>query len=312
MERTNISDFIALLEANTEPQKVLDILDLCPCFVDRVKIKTDNWGSSSALNFHAAQYMQAVQKDVLAAWNMATGQNVTMSQLDKFPFLIVNFDVQDGCLNIQQAIKLAGLLVKDLSPKQKMLLYAMLFGGVLAVCTAYSVGKLADSGFFDSEDVKKVKVMAQQKESAKVIINNLGNGTVFYQGQDWSAEALRSDKKKIENVSATENVALDGTYTIDTCKLEGGIHIIGQNSKQFNADVESLDEEKRQILSARLGEALIQKKKLDQLFRVDAQVKDGNIIKAHIIDIDQPPRQHATAEPPTRPIMTQGNLLSFD
>ena len=259
----DISGFVDILENNTNHQNVLSILESSEGIIDYIKIKTDNWGSSTALNVHAAQYMQAVQKDVLAAWNTATGQNVTIAQLDKYPFLVVSFDVQDGCLDIRQTIKLAGLFVKDLSPKQKMMLYALLFGGVLAVCSSYTVGKLADSGFFDSDDVKKVKVMAQQKESAKVIINNIGNGTVFYEGKDWTADDLRNDKKKIENVSATENVALDGTYIIDVCKLEGGIHIIGQNGKHFNTDLESLEEEKRQILLARIGAALYQKKKLE-------------------------------------------------
>ena len=312
-----ISEFIEILENNSAMGNDLETLSFPETFVDRIKINADNWGSSEALNVRIAQYMQAVQKDIITAWNTATGQNVTLAQLDDYPFLIVEFEVQNGCLKIKQAIKLAGIIVKDLSPRQKMALYTMLFVSVLAVCTSLTVWKLADSGCFDSDEVKKLKILAQQKESAKVIINNLGGGTVHYQGTDWSAADLKNDKKKIESVSATENVALDGTYIIDTCKLEGGIHIQGENGRQFNADVDFLDEEKRRTLSSRLGTALIQKKKLEQLFRIDAQIKDGTIIKAHIIDIDQPARPHTISLNIARttadtPAMKQGSLLETE
>ena len=317
MEYINHTDFIELFDKGAIPKDLLKTFESFDGIVDRIKIKTDNWGSSAALNVRIAQYMQAVQKDIITAWNTATGQNVTLTQLNDHPFLIVEFEVQNGCLKIKQAIKLADIIVKDLSPRQKMALYTMLFVSVLAVCTSFTVWKLADSGSFDSDEVRKFKILAQQKESAKVIINNLGGGTVHYQGKDWTAADLRSDRKKIESVSATENVALDGTYIIDTCKLEGGIHIQGENGRQFNADVDFLDEEKRRTLSSRLGTALIQKKKLEQLFRIDAQIKDGAIIKAHIIDIDQPARPHTISLDMARtntdiPAMKQGSLLETE
>ena len=307
-----ISDFIEILEKNSDIGIELETLPLPESLVDRVKINTDTWGSSSALNVHAAQYMQAVQKDVLLAWNTATGQHVTLSNLDYYPFLIVEFEVHDGCIDFKQIIKLSAAIMKDLSPKQKMCVYTMLFCGVLAVSTAYTVGKLADSGFFDSDEIKKIKIISQQKESTKVLINNLGNGTVTYQGSDWNTETLKNDRKSVALVSVTENVAIDGIYYVDICKLEGGLHLIAKDGRQFNADYDALTEDNKKILTNRLAVAMLEKKKLEQTFRIDAKLKDGTIIKAHIIDIDNPPRPHASKlvlKQTQQNALKQGSLL---
>lgn len=287
-----ISDFIALLNEDSDDFRIIEILDSSENFIDVVKINTDNWGTSSALNIHIAQYIQAVQKDIISAWNTATGQHVTLSTLDKYPFLIVEFEVKDGCLNIKHIVRLVDILMKDLSAAQKIWICTMLFCGVLAVSTSYTVGKLADSGYFDSDEVKKIKILSQQKESTKVLINNLGNGTVNYQGQNWDSETLKEDRKSVASVPITENISLDGTYTIDTCKLEGDFHLTS-NGKNFYADYDALDESKKKILAGRVAEALLQKRKLDQQLRIDAKLRNGSIIKAHIIDIDQPPRPYA-------------------
>lgn len=288
-----ITYFLEMLEPDeANVDTLLTALALSEGLVDHVKINTNNWGSSSALNIHAAQYMQAVQKDVLTAWNEVTGQHVTLSNLDDYPFLLIEFEVQDGCIDIKQVIKLTGILMKDLSPTQKMFLYVMIFCAVLAISSAYTVGKLADSGYFDSDEIKKIKILSQQKESTKVLINNLGNGTINYHGRTWDPETIKKDRKSVDLVSITENIALDGIYTIDTCKLEGGIHLISKNGKQFYADYDALNENKRKILTDRVANSLLQKRKLEQQFRIDAKIKDGSIIKAHIIDIDQDPRPH--------------------
>ncbi len=307
-----ISNFIEILENNSAIGNELETLSFPDMLVDRIKINTDTWGKASALNIHAAQYMQAVQKDVIFAWNAATGQHVTLSTLDNYPFLIVEFKVHDGCLTFEQIMKFSTFLMKDFTPKQKMCVYTMIFCGVLAVSTAYTVGKLADSGFFESDEIKKIKIISQQKESTKVLINNLGNGTINYQGHEWDAENLKKDRKSVDLVSVTENVAIDGIYSIDTCKLEGGIHLISKDGKQFNADYDALDEDKRKILANRITNAMLEKRKLEQQFRIDAKLKDGNIIKAHIIDIDQPPRPHASKhvlKQNEQHIMKQGSLL---
>ncbi len=310
----NIVDFIELLEKNSYTANAIESLPFPESFVDRVKIRTDSWGSSSALNIHVAQYMQAVQKDVLLAWNEATGQHVTFSTLHNYPFLLVEFEIHDGCLDLKQCIKLVSILMKDFSPRQKLYFYTILFCGVLAISTAYIVGKLADSGFFDSDEIKKIKILSQQKESTRVLINNLGNGTVNYQGKEWDSEAIKRDRKSVELVSVTENIALDGKYIIDACKLEGCIHLISKDGKQFNADYDALDETKRKMLTSRLAEAMLKKRKLEQQFRIDAKLKDGVISKAHIIDLDQPPRPHTSTrivknETIQRQPLKQGSLL---
>lgn len=288
-----ISDFIELLESDSNAERIVEKLCLSKTFVDIVKINTNNWGRASALNIHAAQYIQAVQKDVISAWNEATGQHITLSALDDHPFLIVEFEVKDGCLTIKQLIKLADTIMEGLSAKQRMCVYTMFFCGVLAVGTAYVVGKLADSGFFDSDEIKKIKLITQQKESTKVLINNLGNGTINYQGKEWDSESLRNDRKSVGLVSITENVSLDGIYIIDTCKLEGSVHLISKNGKQFYSNYDALDKSKIKILAERIATAFLEKRKIEQQLRIDAKLKNGSIIEAYIIDIDQPPRPHA-------------------
>ena len=277
------AEFIGFLEQNAGAENVLAVSSLQDTLVDHIEIKADTWGSPSALNVHAAQYMQAVQKDVILAWNSATGQNVTLSNIDSYPFLIVEFEITDGCISVKQTLKLVGAIMEKLSPTQKMIVFGMVFCGALAFCGAYAVGKLADTGFFDSDEIQKIKALAQQKESARVIINNLGGGTVVYGGREWDAEDLKKDRKSIDSVAVTEVQVLDGTYTIDTCKLEGGLHLASQEGKQFNADFDSLEEGKRKQLSERIGEAILGKRKLDQQFRIDATVKGGVIDRKSVV-----------------------------
>lgn len=310
------ADFLNRLQRYAAEEEPLGTLLPREPLVDRIKIKADNWGSSSALNVHAAQYMLAVQKDVLSAWNAATGQNVIISNIDGYPFLSVEFEITDGCLDIKQIIKLAGNVMEGLSPKQKMFAFGMLFCVGLATCAAYAVGKLADSGVFDSEEIQKIKAVSKQKESPKVLINNLGGGTVIYEGREWNADDLKKDRNNIDAVEVTESIALDGTYIIDTCKLEGSIHLVSKEGKQFTADFDSLDEDKRKLLAYRVSEALLEKRKLEQQLRIDAKIKGSNISNAHIIDLDAPPREHAKHAEKQKSnsqdhAMQQGSLLDY-
>ena len=105
-----------------------------------------------------------------------------------------------------------------------------------------------------------------------------------------------------------------GIYIIDTCKLEGSVHLISKNGKQFYSNYNTLDKLKIKILADRIANAFLEKRKIEQQLRIDAKLKNGSIIEAYIIDIDQPPRPHALnselkKDETQKHTLRQGNLF---
>lgn len=320
MTSCTVSDFLDRIIAAAKSEQGIDALDLPEQIIDTIKIHSDKWGTASLLNYKAADYMRAVQQDVINAWNEATGEHVTPSRLDDYPFLIVEFTISDGCIQFD------GKLCKQFRKIMSMIPPESRKSCIIAICLAVAafpvsscISKIVDSGILAPKEVQIIKAQAEAKKSAGVIINNIGNGSVTYTGRDWTPQEIKSEKKSIASIEPVVPVMLDGSYTIDACKMDGDkIHLVAADGKSFMADTSTLTDAPRTKLGNLIGQSFNQRKNLTLELQINAKSRAGTTSDHVVVGIG-PSRAPAGVEfsakldAPQKPSkgMQQASLLDF-
>ncbi|MDY0258630.1 MAG: hypothetical protein RBR41_03060 [Desulfovibrio sp.] len=297
----------AIISGNISP----DDLEFSDYITDSIKIFSDNFENANILDYRTAQIINAVQKDIIGIYNIIFCTDVTLKNLDKHEFLIVKFSIEDGCIKFISRIakKLFDLvfedsgnplgneeLFRDMTAKQKI-------ATVLLLLALAGVWKLPDvirairenpeiSVLIDGNS-KITEGLSKNQETSLVIINNLGDGHVEYNGvpsgkDDYKDNLFKSEKKDIVPVQ------LDDDFFILQYDFKNQkIFLFQTGQEPFWASTAWLGQEARDRLREITSSAIANQTVARQFVNMACKIKDNKIVGAVVEGVGLPIRPEA-------------------
>lgn len=305
----------------------VDQIEFSDFIEDSIKINTDEWGCSNAINYKVAEYLLALQKDIIKLYNFIYKKSYTIKDLDNNKFLIVNLTIEDGCIKLIAKIsKNLFDFLKDMNPSQKTIAISSIAIAITVSCASapFIIKELRESKDLPYEIKGKIDTESRRLSTApKILINNTGNGTVIYSNNDsMDHEELKNMYPKIKQVKDdAPPVDIDDRYIVvryDFNEQKAYLsHPIGES---FWASTHLLNAEKREKLKKLTTDAIDKRTTITANLHVTATIHNKKIENASILGIDIPPRESSVSlksalydnvNSQKEKIMEQGNLLSY-
>ena len=330
-------DLIQATLAVAEGSIQIDELQFAEYITSKIKIYSDNFQSASELDFRIAKIMLAVQKDFLHIYNLLLDKNITLEQLDKHEFLIVKFNIENGCL---EAIwKILGKYYKDfIDSHENLKLFLAFFNDMTAtqkiitlliILAAVGTWKAPEiiSAYRSNPEINDIiennieltDILAKNQQTTSVIINNLGNGYVEFDGKKYTKENYEEAKIKKPSNAEIAPVEVIDTFFIqkyDFDKQRILVFVIEHDS--FWASTAWLPEVARIQLKEAMARAIDAQTVGKEIMLVSCKFKNGRIIEAQVnaLNVKADSRfktfAQAIGSPPLvkmRPSHAQGNLF---
>lgn len=286
-------------------------IEFADYITDTIKIYSDEWNDASLFDYKTAQYIIAVQSDIIGAYNKVFGSNVTLSKLDTYNFLTVKFKIEEGCIQfickisrklfekiLGEKIEHYDNLTKNMTPAQKIATLLIIFGmiAVPAGVAVYQIGKnkeLVDALVTSTAEINNI--VAENQKTPKIVVSNIGSGTVsFNEGPPSNAEDIMESllkKKKIEKVILPVYIDDDFIvirYDFDEQKVFLA-HALA--AYPFWASTEWLPQDRRIKLKEIASSAIDNKTAISCFINVTCKIDDGQIKDAIVDGIEMPKRQ---------------------
>ena len=260
---------------------------------DKIKINTELWGNSHVLNYKVAQYILTVQKDFLRSYNLLYGTTLTINDLNKNKDLIILFTIEDGCIKIiaRYSKLICEKVFHDMSPTQKTITISLLSLAAMCGLLYLTLDKLIDAGIIGNGK-DKIEKINTEKQSPKIIINNIGDGTVYYNDEH------PLTKKDLENLIPKRKIEEKEPFDIDNRYIvlrydydKQQVYLSNPQCDSFWASTELLTYEKREILKHISDLAIDTGNAQAADLLITAYIDNGKIKNAKIIGINLPQRE---------------------
>lgn len=303
-----IAAAIALTSGNIAPED----LEFSEYITDSIKIYSDNFTDAKILDYKTSDIILAVQKDVIGIYNTIFKTDITLKNIDKYEYLIVKFSIEDGCVKFISRIKKkifdalfddAGNFIgneelfRDMTPKQKiatMLLLLALAGVwkmpdiIRAIKENPTINQLIEGNTKITEGLHK------NQRTSIVIINNLGDGHVEYNGvtsgkEDYEENLIKPDKQ--EDLAP---VLIDDDFFILQYDFKNQkIYLFQTGQEPFWASTEWLAQDGRDKLKEVTSAAIASQTVARQFMNMACKIKNHKIQSATIEGVGQPTRPSA-------------------
>lgn len=320
------SDLKNALFALASGSIAFDQIEFADFIEDSIKIDTNEWGCAGSINYRVAEYLLALQKDIIKLYNFAYNESLTIKDLKNYQFLIVNLTIEDGCVKLISKIsKYLFDFMKDMNPSQKVITVVGMTIAVACMSAPFIIRELRKSNILPSETIDKIDTESAKISTApKVLINNTGNGVVIYSNNDSMDydELKRIYHRGKQEKNDIPPVDIDDKYAIVRYDFDAQkAFLVHSTGESFWASTNLLNTEKREKLKKLTTDAIDRGTTMTAELHVTATIHNKKIENATILGINVSPREGSLSlrhalygdnEPQQKEnIIEQGNLLSY-
>lgn len=268
----------------------------------RIKIDDDDWSDSTKLDYKIASIILNFQRDIIGFYNDIFNENVSLSTIDKFPFLIVKIEIKDGCIEIFAFLKeFVNKILHDMDSKDKITVLLIILGIITAGGAAW-VGieyfsylketKIAEVSSKNRnraiEALEKSNLaLIENQKTPKYLANNVKNGTIkIGDERPLTSKEIKKISKQKDN-TAEKSCNIDNTYLITKYDFKEHAACLDDGIHSFWSSTEYLDDVSREKLKTIADEAITTKVVQSAPLQVTATIKDGTVKHAAIIGIGE-------------------------
>lgn len=263
---------------------------------DVIKIDSEYWGTSKVIGHKTAQLILAIQKDVLGLYNDIYSTSIGLKDLDEYPFLAVKFSIEDGCIKIFSRISKEFFKFCDgMTPTQKVITFlaaAAIVASISAVVLSYFADKNRDILEKVGALEETQKIASRHQETQRVVINNIGDGTVVIGGgTNLSGDELKDIFSQPRPKKDDPPIDIDDHYVVLKYDFDGQKIFLGHKSgTAFWASTEWLSGEQREQLKAISAKAIDQSAAITAQLNVTGHIRKGKVEKAVVLGVGRPVR----------------------
>lgn len=266
---------------------------------DSIKIDSKEWSDAKLLDIKIAQLMLSIQKDTIGIYNSSLDENVTIKKLADYPFLMLKFTIQEGCIDFTKILN--GEAFKQfLGNYDKMNSKNKLITGLILCCMigVYRSPEII-SAIKESPEMARVmetsevkQIIAENQRTEEVLVEYIGEGKVsLNSGQAINQEELRQTLIKMERVPDPVPVLVDDEFKINKYDFDKQqAYITHETGIHFWASTEWLPSEKRVLLRDLTAGAIEDKSTAKAFLNLSIKLAENKIIAANIDSIEMPKR----------------------
>ncbi|EMG36589.1 hypothetical protein PCS_02601 [Desulfocurvibacter africanus PCS] len=284
---------LALADGTISPSDI----NFAEYITDVIKIDSDYWGTAKVIDHKTAQLILAIQKDVLGLYNDIYSTSIGLKDLDAHPFLVVKFSIEDGCIQIFSSISKQFFNFCDgMTPRQRLI--ALL--AAAAIVASVSCAVLAYFADKNRDILEKVgaleetqKIASRHQETQRVVINNIGDGTVVIGG---GTHLTGKELKEMFNPAKPKKdnppIDIDDHFIVLKYDFDGQkIFLAHRSGTAFWASTEWLSGEQREQLKAISAKAIDQSAAITAQLNVTGHIKEARVERAVVLGVGRPARQ---------------------
>ena len=291
----------SIADGTLEPKDI----EFSEYITDTIKIVSEGWDDAKNIDYKSSELILAVQKDVIGVYNFIYNKDISIKELDDYKFLVVKFSIEDGCIKfisritrdiilpILDDIKSITGIFEGMSPNKKIA-FALILLAVVGTLKAPDIiraireNPVMFNDFISNESI--AEALAKNQKTQAVIINNIGDGHVIYNGVEFTKEDYENSLIKNEAPDIAP-VLVDDEFLILKYDFKGQKAYLAWRGMEFWASTEWLRQEGRERLTESTSAAIAQQTVAKERITMSCKIYNGKIGQALIEGIGLPARQ---------------------
>lgn len=258
---------------------------------DTIKIISDEWNDAKNIDYKTSQLILSVQKDVIGIYNYIFKTNISLKNISQYNFLIVKFTVTDGCLEYKSKLKIKEIIdslsalakdVKQMPMKNLIALGFILF----AVAGAWKAPEIIHEIKRNPNTAEILKsnndIIAKNQHTSTTIINNLGNGSVIYNGKETTADEYKENMIQKEKIDIAPVLIEDRFHILQYDFKNQKAQLFQPGVEPFWASTKWLPQDAREELQTLTSNAIENGTIAIQKMVLSCKIKDKKIIESAI------------------------------